>query len=250
MARRLFDPEKIAQLLEPQRFLLNLPEVRKNGISFVRPSCVDRLFEHIRIQAGNPVYAETTISAAWFTSCHACVSEIDHCFRNLLSDGAEFHTSWISTSAEAKAWKRRLVENADAYSVEAARVVGPPLVERLQAVFDAIDAYVHRLGNMYAIFDREYAFFTEAVADERAEAERIATLAHSMLYLNSEDSKIASLALVRFGAEVEGRDRPFHGVLPHRDKELAAKLILLADFVRRERLHVAKACGQYSLHRP
>src|SRR5262245_62229629 len=112
MAKR-FDPDKLLQRLAPLGFALNLPETHKGGISFVRPSSVERLYEHVLIRTGRPTYVEAVISGASFTSCHACVSERDDRLRALLSENSEFGTSLLSTSAEAKAWQKWLVENVD-----------------------------------------------------------------------------------------------------------------------------------------
>jgi hypothetical protein len=245
MAGMRFNPEKLGKLLQPYGFLLNLPEAMKHGISFIRPSSADRLYDHILIDASNPVCAETVISAASFTSCRECVSERDNRLRAFLAPGAPYHNSWVHTAAEAKSWQKRLVENADAFCVAAASDKGPVLTTRLQPVFNAIDAYVQRLGDVFEILDKEFAFFAEAALDERSQAEQMARFAHEMLWLNSEDSKLASLALIRFGAEVEGRNSPFHGKVPHRDSGLAARLILLADFIRRKRADYANAGGLY-----
>lgn len=240
---RHFDSEKLERRLAPQRYVLNLPEVMKNGISFVRASSIDRMYEHLLIRPGKAAYAETVISAASFTSCHACVSEVDGRFRALLSGDSDYQISLIETSAEANAWQKRLVENADAYCRQMAAERGPLLAQRLQPVFDAVDSYVHALGDMFAILDREFAYLTETPSAEKAESIRLANLACSMLYLNSEDAKLASLALVRFGSDVEGQALPFHGKLPRQHDSLAARLILLADYVRTKRLEYDVAGG-------
>jgi hypothetical protein len=113
----------------------------------------------------------------------------------------------------------------------------------LQPVFLAVDRYVQSLGDMFAVLDREFAFTEEAPPSEKPVADRIATLGRSMLYLNLEDAKLASLASVRFGAEVERRADPWDGVSPHRDNQLAARLILLVDYVRKQRLEYKIAGG-------
>lgn len=244
MAETCFNPDKLARLLAPQGFALNLPESTKNGISFVRASCVERLYDHVLIKAKSRVYAETVISAASFTTCLACVSERDNRFRAFLAgEDSKWAASTIVTSAEAQAWLKKLVENTDAYCTSIAVAKGPQLVQRLQAVLNAVDSYVQRLGDMFAILDREFAFFSEASPDEQSEAGRLATLARQMIYLNSENANLASLALVRYGSDVEGHYNPFHAKVPHRDEGLAARLILLVDYVRRKRLEYDVAGG-------
>jgi hypothetical protein len=97
-----FDPDKPSQCLAPFGFALNLPEVMKGGISFVRPSRVERLYEHILIRTGRPTYVEAVISGASFTGCHDCVSERDNRLRAFLSGDSQFGTSLLSTPTEAK----------------------------------------------------------------------------------------------------------------------------------------------------
>ena len=245
MAKR-FDPDKLSQRLAPFGFALNLPEVKKGGISFVRPSTVERLYEHVLISTRGVACAEAVISGATFASCHTCVSEKDDRFRAFLSEGTWYQTSALETWAAAQASQNRLVENADAYCKAMAAEKGPPLCQRLLAVFMAANSYVQRFGDMFAILDREAVFISEASPEEQAEVERLATLARSMLYLNSEDARLASIALVRFGKEVEDSASPFRSKLPQRDAGLAARLILLADHIRAKRLEYEMVGG---LHR-
>lgn len=245
MAKR-FDPDKLSQRLAPFGFALNLPETHKAGISFVRPSTVERPHEHILIRTGKVAYAEAVISGATFTSCHSCVSETDERFRAFLSDGAWYRTSALETWATAQSWQQRLVENADGYCKAMAAERGPQLAERLRPVFAAVDLYVRRFGDLLAIFDSEAALVSEGSPEELAEVDRLANLARSMLYLNSEDGRLASVALVRFGKEVEGSASPFSSKVPHRDADLAARLVLLADHVRAKRLEYERVGG---LHR-
>lgn len=231
MAKR-FDPDKLLLRLAPLGFALNLPETHKGGISVVRPSNVERLYEHVLIRTGRPTYAEAVISGAAFTSCHACVSERDDRLRAFFSENSKFGTSLLLISAEAKEWQKRLVENADAHCKLMTAEKGPLLARRLLPIFTAVDLYVQRLGDIFAILDRESAFVSETSAEEQAEVDRLATNAHQWLYLNSEDAKLASIALVRFGSEVEESASPFQDKLPRRDDGLAARLILLADHIR------------------
>jgi hypothetical protein len=245
MAKR-FDPGKLSQRLAPFGFALNLPEAMKGGISFVRPSAVERLYEHVLIRTGETAYAEAVISGATFTSCHACVSEFDNRFRAFLSGASRFQISHVETWAAAQAWQKTLIENADAYCKQMATDKGPLLFRRLLPVFTAVDSYIQRLGDTFAILDREFAFVSEASPDEKAEVERLATNARQWLYLNSEDAKLACLALVRFGSQVEGSPSPFHNKVPRIDSDLATRIILLVDSVRARRVEYEMAGG---LHR-
>lgn len=209
----------------------------------MRESSVERMYEHVLISAEGSVYAETAVSAATFTSCHACVSERDTRLRSLLADNSPFQTSLIRTSAEARLWEKRLIENADTFCGLTATEKGPLLAERLRPILAAVDQYVAHLGNVFAILDREFAFLNATSSEEQLETERIASLARSMLYLNLDDARLASLAVVRFGREVEEHERPFRDAVPHRDAGLAARLILLTDFIARQRDEYAGAGG-------
>lgn len=242
MARRI-NPDKLSQRLGPFGFALNLPEAMKGGISFVRSSAVERLYEHVLIRTGTPTYAEAVISGASFTTCFDCVSERDNRLRAFLSPDSEFGASQLRTSAEAKAWQKRLVENADAYCKMMANDKGPQLFQRLLPAFTAVDSYIERLGDFFAILDREFAFVSEVSPAEQSEVERLATKAGQYLWLNSEDAKLASLALVRFGSEVEGVVSPFQDKTPRHDSGLASRLILLADYVRARRIEYEMAGG-------
>ncbi len=243
MTGKSFEADRLAKLLAPWRFVLNLPETKKGGISFVRSSSVERLYEHILISPGKTAYAEAVLSGASFTSCHACVSEKDNRFRAFLSEDSTYQTSMLTTWADANAWQAKLVENADAYCSLMASDSGPVLSRRLAPVFNSVRGYERALGDIFAIFDREFAYVTGGPSDEQAEVNRLANLASSMLWLNSEDAKLASVALVRFGSEVEQHSSPFRDKLPHRDDGLAARLILLADYVRTSRLDYGVANG-------
>ena len=120
---------------------------------------------------------------------------------------------------------------------------GPLLFQRLAPVFTAVDSYIQRLGDLFAILDSEFAFVPEASAAEQAEVDRLATSACQFLYLNRDDAKLASLTLVRFGSEMEGRASPFQHTIPPRDDGLASRLILLADYVRAKRSEYEMAGG-------
>jgi hypothetical protein len=120
---------------------------------------------------------------------------------------------------------------------------GPLLSQRLAPVFTAVDSCIQRLGDFYAILDREFAFVSEASPNEQAEVDRLGTYSRQWLYLNTEDAKIASLALVRFGSEVEESASPLQNKNLRRDDGLAARMILLAEYIRAKRLAYDRAGG-------
>jgi hypothetical protein len=240
MAGKRFDPDRLAQRLAPHGFVLNLPETMKGGISFVRPSKIDRLYDHLLIRAGTSAFVDTAISAATFTSCHKVVSEEHYGLRSLLSGDSELKrryphmaASHLATWAEARAWQKKLIENADVYCNMLAAEKGLILIERLRDVFRAVDSYVTAMGKLSDIFSREFAYVSAGTSKEKIEVSRLADQGRSMYYLDLDDARLASAALLRFGPSVE--DRAFQGVKPHRDAGLAARLILLADYIRRYR---------------
>ena len=71
--------------------------------------------------------------------------------------------------------------------------------------------------------------------------------ADRMLYLDSEDSKLASLTMIRFGATVEGTVSFNCFDRPRLDSELSARMVLLVDFFRRMRIAYANAGGLHRL---
>jgi hypothetical protein len=234
MARR-FNADRVARLLAPSGFVLNLPEVMKGGVSFVRPSLFPRLYEHVLFVTSNVVYAETVLSAATFTSCHRCVSEPDKRFSAFLSKGDLFGASDLGTAEMQRLWQQRLVENADAFCRTMAAEKGPALVERLRPVFAAVDSYVAAMEDMAAIFDREFAFVNNRPAHERAEIERLASETRAFFYLDLEDARLASCIVLRLAPQVEGKEDPFLGVNARQDEGLAARLVMLSDFIRIKR---------------
>ncbi|HVW02888.1 MAG TPA: hypothetical protein VHB77_21190 [Planctomycetaceae bacterium] len=235
MPSRRLNADRLTRQLSSQGFSLNLPEVMKGGISYVRPSSVERLYEHVLIRTGTAVYAETVLSAATFTSCHAAVSERDPRLRALLAGNSEFGTSRLETAAEVRDWQQRLIDHADAFCRSMSSELGPVLIDRLAPAFEALDRYVEAVGDMRTIFAREFAFTNDGTERELAEADRLATQGWQMLYLDLADAKIAGMALARFGTEVEGGANPFDSATPRRDPALSARLVLLTDYVGRMR---------------
>jgi hypothetical protein len=244
MTGKRFRVDSLANRLAQLGFAHNFPASHKNGFAFVRNSSIPRLYEHVLINAENPVYAEAVISAASRASCHPCVSERDGCLRALLSSGSRYGSKLIFTPAEAKAWQDRLIENADASCRAASSEFGPLLFKRLEPVLYAVDRYQKKIGEIFAVFDREFAFVQDVRDEERSEIERLAAKAHSILFLDAEDAKLASLVLVRFGSEVEGIEAPFQNANPRAGNELGSRLILLVDFIQNKRRAYAQAGGR------
>ncbi len=257
MAAIRFNVDQLARLLVPHGFSLNLPEafkrhfgdvanddersnrdlskLLKSRISFARPSAAPRLYDHIRICPPPEAFAELIVSAATFESCHRSVSNVDGRFRTFLSENSQFQTSHLTTAADVATWLRRLAENASTFCEFAAAEIGPALSQRLQPTFTAVDRYEQSLGDMFSIFEREFAFVAAASANEQAEIERLTDFGSRMLYLKSEDAKLASFALVQFGSEVDGKSSWHRDAARRPVEELIPRLILLTDLVRKRR---------------
>jgi hypothetical protein len=245
MSGKRFDPDRLSRLLEPYQFALNSPEYLKGEISFVRRSSSERLYEHLWIWTSNLAYVETFISGASIHSCHSCVSAADNRFRAFMAADARWQKSDLSTASRAKAWQERFIQNADEFCKSMAAEKGPVLAQRLGPLFSLVDSYIHALGNIFAVLDREYAFVTEISVDDQAEVERLTNESRRILYLNSEDARLAGAILVRFGSAIEGKDSPFRGVMAYKNNALAARLILLTDYVRASRFKYDTDRGLY-----
>jgi len=222
--------DRLTRLMTAEGFALNLPEALKGGISFIRESCEPRLYEHIRVVPPPGAHAELILSAATFTSCHSPVSEIDDRFRTFLTGNTPYRAAHLTTANEARAWVDRLAANASSFARTASMERGPLFAQRLQSAFDAVDRCTKSLGDLFSIFDREFAFLGEATNVEKAETERLARFGWRNLYLNSEDAELASFLLVRFADKSAGL-------------ELTARLILLTDYIRKQRCEYAHVGG-------
>lgn len=234
MAKRL-SANSLQTKLKPLGFIHNLPEVLKGGISFVRLSSVERLYEHLRISPGISTSVDLVISAASFTSCHRCVSEKDDRFRLFLSKGDWTGTVRIETASDVKEWQPLLIENVQEYCERLADDSGVSLAARLQPTFSAVDRYVHRFGDLFEVFDREYAFSNEGSTDETSTIEWLSIEANRWLYLASNDAKLASTALVRWSRELEEQDLCVREKLLCDNAELSTRLILIVDYIRNQR---------------
>jgi hypothetical protein len=222
--------DRLTRLMTAEGFALNLPEALKGGISFIRESSEPRLYEHIRVAPSPGAYADLILSAATYASCHRPVSEVDDRLRTFLTDNNWYRAADLTTANEATEWVDRLAANASSFARTSSMERGPLLAQRLQSVFDAVDRCTRSLGDLFSIFDREFAFLTEATNVEHAETERLARFGWRNLYLNSEDAELASSLLVRFADKSVGQ-------------ELTAKLILLTDYIRKQRCEYGHVGG-------
>jgi hypothetical protein len=110
------------------------------------------------------------------------------------------------------------------------------LIERLQPVFLAVNSYIAKLGDLSAIFDREFAFIHEGTDAERNEVNELTFQAERILYLETEVTKLACVTVIRFGSEVEKAPNPFLSKRFFRDGNLSARLILLVEHLRKKRI--------------
>lgn len=234
MTKRL-SANSLQTKLKPLGFLHNLPEVHKGGISFVRPSSVERLYEHLQISPGISTSVDLVISAASFTSCHRCVSEKDDRFRLFLSNGNWIGTVRTETASDVKEWQNQLIDHLQEYCERLADESGVSLAARMRRTFSAVDRYIHRFGDLFEVFDREYAFSNEGSADEKSSIEWLSFEAKRWLYLASDDATLASTAVIRWGREIEEQDLCVRGKLLCENAPLSARLILIADHIRNQR---------------
>ncbi|MBX9679589.1 MAG: hypothetical protein K2X38_12555 [Gemmataceae bacterium] len=122
----------------------------------------------------------------------------------------------IRNKKDAEIWEERLARVADSQCRATALSKGPSLLERLQPAFSAVDRYIAKVGNLNDVFASEFRYFQEAPADQRSEAERLASLIGN-IGESSEKVQLACLIVFLFASEVEGRTDAFLGAKWHED---------------------------------
>jgi hypothetical protein len=238
MPKMMLSPDRLSVLLTPQGFWLRDVNPVTKSVSFVRPSDIPRLYEHLNVHGqgkfGEALYATTAISGSMNHSGDECVSEQDSTLLYVLETDKERHWTLVRTKDEAEAWEKTLAQHADFQCRATAHAKGPSLRERLQPAFDAVDRYILKFGNIYDVFASEFRYFRNAPAEPRREAERLASLIGN-IGESSEDLQLACLVLFLFASEVEGGANAFSGKKWHEDSSLRVRVCLLADFVREKR---------------
>jgi hypothetical protein len=242
----LLSPDRLNVLLKPQGFWMRYVDSITKTIAFVRQSRIPRLYEHLNVHGqgklGEAVYATTAISGSTSHSCDECVSEDDLTLLYILETDKERHWTLVRTKEEAEAWEITLAQYTDFHCRAIAEAKGPPLRERLQPAFDAIDHYVLKLGNVYDVFASEFRYSSNAPAVLRREAERLTSLIGN-IGESSEDVQLACLILFLFASEVEGQENAFRGKKWHEDSSLRVRIYLLVDFIREKRKLYAASQG-------
>jgi hypothetical protein len=238
MPKMILSPDRLSALLEPQGFWLRDVDSITKTIAFIRQSTIPPLYEHLNVHGqgklGEAVYATTAISGSTSHSSDECVSENDPTLLYTLETDKERHWTLVRTKDEAKIWEKRLADVADFQCRATANAKGPLLRERLQSVFNAVERYVAKLGNVNDVFATEYRYFQEAPAPQRREAEQLSSLIGN-IGESSEDVQLACLGVLLFAPEVEGRDDVFRGKKWHEDPNLRARVYLLVDYIREKR---------------
>jgi hypothetical protein len=238
MPKMMLGPDRLSALLKPHGFWLREVDSVTKTIAFVRPSTIPRLYEHLNVhgqgKVGEAAYATTAISGSTGHSCDECVSEDDLSLLYTLETDKERHWTLIRSKQEAETWEERLARVADSQCRATAESKGPSLRERLQPAFLAVDRYITKLGNLKEIFASEFRYFQEAPADQRSEAERLASLIGN-IGESSEDVQLACLVVFLFASHVEGQENAFRGKKWHEDPNLRVRIYLLVDFIRDQR---------------
>jgi hypothetical protein len=243
MPKMMVSPVRLSELLKPQGFRLSAADARTKDISFVRESSIPRLFEHIVIagqgKLGEVVYAKTAVSGSTGHSHDECVSAIDRALVDVMETDKARHWTLLRTDEEAKAWETKLARHADAYCRATTRAKGPSLHERLQPTFDAVDAYLRAVGDVFAVFDSEFRYLTSVPQEHKDEVDRYASLIGN-IGEEAEDVLLACDVLFRHAPEIEGSMRTIREKKWHKNPAIRARVFLLTDFFREQRkLYIA-----------
>jgi len=234
----MLSSDRLSVLLKPQGFWLRDADSVTKTIAFVRPAHIPRLYEHLNVhgqgKVGEAVCATTAISGSTSHSCDECISEEDMTLLYILETNKDRHWTLVRSKEEAKSWERKLAQHTDSQCRATTQAKGPALRDRLCPVFDAVDRYILRLGNIYAVFASEFQYFFNATEERRNEAERLASLI-GYIGESIDDVELACLVLFLFAPEVEGPENVFRDKKWHEDSSLRARVYLLVDFIREKR---------------
>jgi hypothetical protein len=238
MAKLMLSADRLAARLAPYSFWLRDNGIATHTISFVRPSTIPRLFEHVNVYSqgkkGEAVYATTVVSGSTNCLSDECISERDLTLLYKLETDKERHWTLMRDKREAEIWEERLAQVADSQCRVTSESKGPALRERLEPAFAAVDRYVMKIGNLHDIFALEYRYFQDAPAEKRIEAERLASLIGD-IFESREDVELACLVVLMFASEVESRADAFLGTKWHEDADFRARIYLLIDIIREQR---------------
>jgi hypothetical protein len=175
------------------------------------------------------------------TQSHAdCVAERDLSLLHALETNKDWHSTLVRTRREAEAWEAKLARHADAYCRATAQAKGPSLRERLQPIFDAVDAYLQAVGDVFAVFDSEFRYLTSVPPEHKDEVDRYASLIGNIGEA-TEDVLLACDVLFRHASEIEGSMRIIREKKWHKNPAIRARVFLLTDFFREQRkLYIAR----------
>jgi hypothetical protein len=87
------------------------------------------------------------------------------------------------------------------------------------------------VGDLNDVFASESRYFQAAPAEQRSQAERLASLIGNMGE-SSEDVQLACLVLFLHASDAEDRADAFRGTKWHEDAKLRVRIYLLVDFIR------------------
>jgi len=238
MPKMMLSADRLSDLLKPHGFWCWESDCVTKTIGFVRSSTVPRLYEHLIVEgqgkAGEAVYAKTAISGSTTQARDECVAEVDLTLLYALETDKDRHWTLLRNKQEAQIWETRLARVADSQCRATAQTKGPAMHERLKPVFAAVDRYIAKLGNLNDIFESESNFFQAAPAEQRSEADRLASLIGN-IGESSDDVELACLVLFLHAPQVEDQPSAFRGKKWYEDPNLRARIYLMVDFIREQR---------------
>lgn len=136
----------------------------------------------------------------------------------------------IETAEAARRWEQRLVEVAPAQAAVLAAEHGPEMLRQTDSARTDAAAYLKRIDTDADVLDRLNRFRRMATPEQLAEAERLAEFAGVLEVLGAENIYLLScLAITLFAKEVESDGRTFVGENPLLNRELMARIQLVAD---------------------
>lgn len=228
-------PERLSALLEPPGFHLIEVDKWDQKIAFCRSAIVPDLFEHLIIHGqgkrGDAVYATSAISALPHCYDDPCIVIEDQSLLQTLSTDPVRGWTVVLDAKQAKVWEVKLAAIANEHCRALGETKGPDLIAKLRPTRLALDQYVAKLGDLNAVFDSEFQFFSTEPLDRQKEADRLAF----EFGKTCDDVRLACLVLDKFAADLEGRPGAFRGRRVDEDEELRARVRLLSNYIREKR---------------
>ena len=224
-------------------FLPIEPDFLKNGLSLYRPSAVEPLYEHILVSLQSAVQARSFISASPHPCSFPIISIGDNDFRDFMSPETWYHQTILSNRDEARTWENKFLKHVSLYSAAAATKLGPGLLEQLTPIFNIVGKYLQHSGDLFQIFDREFAFMNELTSEDQEVATRMSTQASQIVYRRCENAALACHLLLRYSIEVEGHRDELMDPKFFKNGQVTARVHLLTDAIAAKRREYRAAGG-------